>query len=284
VVARESGVEVVAAVDQAADAGATYRLNHGFAPDCRTLDSLDLAALPAAGLWWMSPPCTPFTRRGRRADAADPRASALLRLVDEIGRQGTPHRPQWILLENVTGFRGSVVHRRLLEGWEAAGYAVRELELCPTRFGIPMKRPRIFLAAGRDGPATLPEPPRASPRPLAGFLDRAADDDPALRVPDERAERYAPVLNVVDPADPAAVAICFTSGYGRGLKAGGSFLRLAGGGLRAFSPGEILSLLGFPSGYRFPGTVSLRRRWQLAGNSLSLDCVRWLVRATLSRC
>lgn len=282
VVAREVGIGVVAAFDQAADACATYEANLGLRPDCRTLDSIDLNALPLADLWWMSPPCTPFTRRGRQAGAADCRARALLRLVDEIGRTGTPHRPQWILLENVDGFRGSDVHRYLVTRWRSAGYAVQDVALCPTRFGIPMKRPRMFLVAGLEGPVDLPEAPPSPRRPLAGFLNPAADQDPELRVPDALAERYQPVLNVVDPADPAATAICFTSGYGRALKAGGSFLRLVDGGLRAFSPAEILTLLGFPAGSGFPQTMSLRRRWHLAGNSLSLHCVRWLVQSTLS--
>jgi hypothetical protein len=114
---------------------------------------------------------------------------------------------------------------------------------------------------------------------LAGFLDPAADRDPALRLPAGLAARHAPVLNVLDPGDPAAATICFTSGYRHALKAGGSFLRLAEGGLRAFSPGEILALLGFPAGFRFPADIGLQRRWQLVGNSLSLDCVRWLIRA-----
>lgn len=281
VVAAERGIPVTAAFDQDADACSVYEANFGRAPVRCTLGSLDLTALPGTGaLWWLSPPCTPFTRRGARRDAADPRAAAFLRLIEEVARRGDGAGPRLVVVENVAGFCGSEVHRRLREAWTAAGYALGEIQLCPTQFGIPMKRPRVFVAAVAGGPPPrlVPPPLRAGGFiPLAGFLDEAAMRDPALRVPEPDVARYGASLNIVDPSNPAACAICFTSGYGKSWKAAGSFLRCPDGALRRFAPGEILRLLGFPPDFRFPQSLSLPRRWHLAGNSLSLDCVRDLL-------
>lgn len=278
-VAREHGIAVTLAFDQDADARATYEHNFGWQPSGRTLDALDLHSLPPAALWWLSPPCTPFTRRGAQRDARDPRAVAFLRLIDAAARLDTARQPRFIVVENVAGFLGSEVHHRLGERWAAAGYSIRETVLCPTQFGIPMKRPRVFLAASAEGPAPSLEPP--SPplkiQPLAAFLDPAAAHDPALRLPAASIERYGPSLNVVDPASPSACTICFTSGYGKSWKAAGSFLPCPDGGLRRFSPEEILRLLGFPPGFEFPDSIGLIRRWHLAGNSLSLPCVRHIL-------
>lgn len=276
-VARERGIAVTGAFDQDADARATYAHNFGWQPSGRTLDALDLDTLPPAALWWLSPPCTPFTRRGAQRDACDPRAMAFCRLIGAAARRGlSGGSPRFMVVENVTGFLGSEVHRRLKEQWTAAGYSLRETVLCPTQFGIPMKRPRVFLAASSEGGMPPLEPPGPPPvvQPLAAFLDPGAAHDPALRVPAASLERYGPSLNVIDPATPGTCAICFTSGYGRSWKAAGSFLPCPDGGLRRFSPGEILRLLGFSSGFEFPESVSLIRRWHLAGNSLSLQCVR----------
>jgi DNA (cytosine-5)-methyltransferase 1/tRNA (cytosine38-C5)-methyltransferase len=264
--------------DQDSDACATYEENFGRAPVRRTLEDIDSSTLPEAGFWWLSPPCAPFSRRGARRDADDPRALPFLRLISEAVRHRDRGGPRILVVENVAGFLDSEVHHHLRDTWTAAGFAVAHVMLCPTRFGIPMKRPRVFVVAvAGSAPPVLTPPLRTHStgltEPLANHLDPAAMEDPALRLPAEDVARYGRSLNVIDPAAPDACAICFTSGYGRSWKAAGSYIRCPDGALRRFAPGEILRLLGFPRGFRFPGRVGLQRRWHLAGNSLSLDCV-----------
>jgi len=58
----------------------------------------------------------------------------------------------------------------------------------------------------------------------------------------------------------------------------GSYLR-CGDRVRRFAPEEIARLLHFPPAFRFPGTVLLRKRWHLLGNSLSVAAVRDVLRA-----
>jgi site-specific DNA-cytosine methylase len=117
-------------------------------------------------------------------------------------------------------------------------------------------------------------------RPLSRYLERTypgkMPED--LRVSSEVLERFGPGLRILDASDPAAYTTCFTSGYGRSIMHSGSYL---GGrdGVRRFSPEEILRLQGFPKGFRFPDGMSLRKKWQLAGNSLSVDAVREVLKA-----
>jgi len=58
----------------------------------------------------------------------------------------------------------------------------------------------------------------------------------------------------------------------------GSYLR-CGDGARYFAPEEIARLLHLPDRFRFPEGMSLRRKWRLLGNSLSVVAVRRLLGA-----
>lgn len=261
---------VTAAIDVNTEALAVYGANFRHPAEARNLDSIDRRDLARwrADLWWMSPPCQPFTRRGKRLDDADPRSTALLALIPKIAAE----RPPFVALENVPGFAGSRTHGRLLAALEGAGYEVRERELCPTELGVPNRRRRYYLVAGRQALAATGEAAtRDAPRPLAAYLD----DEPeaGLELDPAIAQSYRAALDVVDPADPAAVAACFTSAYGRSHVRSGSYLRTPHGP-RRFSPREILSLLGFPKAYVVPSGTPRRLAWRLAGASLSVQAVR----------
>lgn len=276
--ARATGTaRVIAAFDQSEPAGRVYEANFGAVPSRRNLDTIRPDEIPDADLWWMSPPCTPYTVRGARRDAADPRAASLATLLRALAVR----RPRALLLENVPGFAGSQMHARLLGVLADAGYGVAERELDPVAFGVPMNRRRFFLAATLDGP---PDPAFPSPGPLAplrSFLDPAPA--PELDVDPAEAERYAPALHVVDPEDPGAIAACTTRGYARGILFGGSLVRRPDRGLRRLSPPELLRLFGFPAGYRFPEDLPAPVRWKLLGNSLDVRAAAFLLRAVAAR-
>ena len=266
-------VEVVAAYDQDEAANRTYRANHGGEPRVRNLDAIRAGDIPPAELWWLSPPCQPFSRRGVQRDDEDPRAASFLNLITALAEC----RPAAVCVENVCGFAGSRVHARLLTALAAAGYGVAEVELCPTRFGVPMQRPRRFVLARRGAEARLPEAPavpRAWEPPLAAYLSGEG-----ARVDDAVVARYGRSFNVVRSDDPAASVICITSGYGRAMKAAGSYVRLADGGVRWLAPAEIVRLLGFSRAFAFPEDLPPAARYRLAGNSVDVRAVGWLVGA-----
>lgn len=267
--------QVVAAIDINRQCGDIYAANFTHPFKSRTIESLTTHELTTweADLWWMSPPCQPFTRRGRQRDMDDSRSEALLALIARIGHL----RPTHVALENVPGFQGSRAHTHMLATLANAGYVVRERTLCPTELGIPNRRDRFYLVASLAGLKPWPDHHLNPPRrfPLKSFLDDNLHVDLSL-VPEQVAD-YRGALHVVDIEDRLAVASCFTSAYGRSMTRSGSYLK-QGRCYRRFSPGEIARLLGFPNSYRLPAQ-SARRLWPLVGNSLSVSAVRFILSA-----
>jgi tRNA (cytosine38-C5)-methyltransferase len=141
-------------------------------------------------------------------------------------------------------------------------------------------------------------------RPLSEFLDdgpdawgpsaAGPDDAPVGALPAELIAKYRTVLDVVTAS--STHSSCFTKNYARYVKGTGSVLAvalasedaldvaagdgdLAAWGLRFMSPREIANLHGFPRGaFNFPADISLRKRYNLLGNSLSIDVVAMLLR------
>lgn len=123
------------------------------------------------------------------------------------------------------------------------------------------------------------------------------------KVPDSLIDRWGDAFDVVTPSSKRCC--CFTKSYGRFVKGTGSFLAtkpLTNGyelkqsrdeadasmitkskpflkqlGLRYFTPREIANLHSFPQEFHFPGHVSLKQRYALLGNSLSVAVVASLL-------
>jgi site-specific DNA-cytosine methylase len=276
-------VRVVGALDQSVVALGVYRLN--FPSHCARQADLERVSAGEltgfeADLWWLSPPCQPYSVRGRQRDLADPRARSLLRILALLSELPIERLPRHLALENVPGFARSEARARLVAFLNERDYEVRERLLCPTELGVPSRRPRYYLVASRAGLV----PPRAfaspRPRPLHDFLDPGIEDDPAagLLVAPEVVARFGEGLRILDPSTPDAYTTCFTAGYGKSLMHAGSYLRV-GARVRRFAPEEIARLLHFPATFRFPEDMSLRKRWHLLGNSLSVAAVREVLRS-----
>ncbi|MCA9548424.1 MAG: DNA cytosine methyltransferase [Myxococcales bacterium] len=283
----------ILAVEQSPVAQAVYRTRHRHqvAPWNITFTPAERWAAWGADLWWMSPPCQPYTARGAGADLDDPRAQSLRRVLEALATL----RPSYVAVENVPGFVGSRAHQALQAA--LTGYQLEEQLLCPTDLGVPMRRLRYYLVASRAGDlgpgseatrAALARgqaqlrgeaaPARGPRSALANYLDPSADEDAELRVPEAVRAAYPGALNELERDDPDAVATCFTAAYGRSFVRSGAYLRVQDG-LRFFAPEEIAALMGFGRGPLFPPEVPRSKRWALIGNSLSVDAVR----AVLSR-
>ncbi len=278
-----TNVRVAAALDQSEPALAVYRLNfprNGARQ--ANLENVSLRQLESfrAGFWWLSPPCQPYTARGVRRDLDDPRATSFIRIMDVLSEMPGETLPFHLALENVAGFGDSDARRRLIEVLAGRGYRIQETFLCPTGLGIPMRRPRYYLAASRKPLAPFRQPVAEKMRTLHHYIDAAYHQKTPedLNVPGEVLERFGTGLRILDASDPKAYTTCFTSGYGRSIMHSGAYLRVRGG-VRRFSPEEILRLLDFPADFRFPEDMSLRKKWHLAGNSLSVAAVREVLKA-----
>lgn len=274
--------EPLSAWDIDCSALGVYRLNFpNHVANAAEIRSLAIARL-AGDLWWLSPPCLPFTRKGKQRDGDDPRTDSLIALIGKL--TGDSPYPNSLVIENVPPFASSRTGEWVCRHLEAAGFQTTWETRCPTELGWPMRRLRTYLIASRQPLRPLAIRPHVG-LSLDAFLDQENDSDPELTVPAKWLIDYRRAIDLVDPADPQAVASCFTSSYGRMPVRSGSYLRLSAGEpptARFFSPDEVLRLLGFPSWYRWPIEIPRRRRWAMAGNSLSLPVVRWVL-SRLSR-
>ncbi len=267
---------VVAAVDIHRGALEIYRQQFPHPVAAREIEAISAAELAAwqADLWWMSPPCQPYTRRGRRRDAADPRARSLLTLLERIREV----RPKYVALENVPEFLHSETWQRMQAVFTDCGYTWDAAEICPTELGIPNRRRRAYVLARNAEaltPSRLMTPVGSALRPLREFVDPDCHRDEALRVEPELIQAYRGALHVVDANDDQAVTACFTAAYGRSPVRSGSYLKThEPAGLRRFAPHEIARLLGFLANERAFGQAPPHRLWPLLGNSLSVHAVR----------
>lgn len=271
-------IEVIAAFDQDPRANATYFANHGMQPKSRNLDTVKANELVSADLWWMSPPCQPYSVRGNQKGLQDPRSASLVNLLNLLPF----HRPQVLLLENVSAFRGSDAHQLCLKVFEDNGYTSQFFELSPTDFGIPMRRPRLYLVATAGSVIFKAQDLQEfKVRSIWDFVEPSYSED--LLVAQSDYEKYAKSLHIIEPGDAGAYAICFTSGYWKSFKSSGTFIRVGDRQIRRFSPQEIVALMGFSSEFAFPGQLTMSAKLKLAGNTVDVRAIDFLLQGiTLS--
>ncbi|XP_075508349.1 tRNA (cytosine(38)-C(5))-methyltransferase 2 isoform X4 [Primulina tabacum] len=106
-------------------------------------------------------------------------------------------------------------------------------------------------------------------------------------VPSALIERWGSAMDIVFPESRRCC--CFTKSYFRYVKGTGSLLATVPGmvkdrisslqdlSLRYFTPREVANLHSFPEDFKFPPHVSLRQRYALLGNSLSVGVVAQLL-------
>lgn len=266
------GHEIVAAIDIDQAAKRVYQLNFSHAYYNKSLESVsqDWLETLEANAWWLSPPCQPYSQRGRRRDRQDPRSRGLENVMQLI-----PHlRPRWILLENVVGFAKSEMFDRLRMILQQSAYEWQTLEICPSRWGWPNRRPRFYLIATTQQLPTWRIPPIYQMKWRELITQEFSAE---LRVPESFVERFGKSLDRLTSARDEEPTACFGSSYGVVSSGSGSYVELEPGRYRRFSPEEMLRLLGFPSGFKLDGSSSLKKQWSLAGNTLSLPVVRYLM-------
>ncbi|KAH7100269.1 S-adenosyl-L-methionine-dependent methyltransferase [Auriculariales sp. MPI-PUGE-AT-0066] len=230
-----AAVEVVAAYDWDQSAVRVYAHNYGHTHPIHRADISRMTASDLAGhnasVWLLSPPCH-----------ADPRASSFHHLFFAILPELLP---DYIFLENVAGFQGSLTQLQALDLLREHEYTVQEYLLSPLQFGIPNSRRRYYLLARRRSQfssripeefgewldprnATSPEGVEASSArvvaPLSDFLDE--NDDPevaACAVPDKVLHKWAHEFDIVLPSSTRTC--CFTRGYTHLAQGSGSVLQ-----------------------------------------------------------
>lgn len=122
------------------------------------------------------PPCQAYSVYNHQRSMFDARATLFreyLRIVDGL-------RPEWIVMENVTGIysigRGEAV-RAIKAELSALGYKVEEKVLKAEEFGVPQERRRVVFIGNRVGaPISHPEPTHGpSALPYVTIRDAVGD-------------------------------------------------------------------------------------------------------------
>jgi site-specific DNA-cytosine methylase len=296
-------LDILCAFDIDRDAQRVYQANFTSPYKTCELASIksDLLDRYPADLWWLSPPCTPFTRKGAQKDLDDPRTLALVHLINQAARI----RPKYLVLENVVGFESSRTAARIQEELANADFEMTWICKCPHELQWPNRRPRVYLIAWQnsaltpciqwlDHPSTNQLNSPHVPSRLAELIDRTInrDNHPWLWLDESTCERFKHALDRVmipelvgygDPGDSsiakATTTACFASGYATSIVRSGSVIWHEKG-WRKFSPREVANLLGFPPSFSLPGELGPKRLWQLLGNSLSLPVVAGLMAFT----
>lgn len=164
---RQAGFSVLAGNDLFVSAGVTFALTHPEAKFFRE-PIQDISAerlLAETGLrrgeltcLVGGPPCQAFSVYNHQRGMHDARASLFreyLRMVEGL-------RPDWVVMENVTGILsagGGEPVVAIVESLNALGYAVEYRTLKAENFGVPQERRRVVFLGNRIGaPIVWPEP------------------------------------------------------------------------------------------------------------------------------
>ena len=176
---QRNGINVVAAVeiDDKARAVLARRFpDTQLFPDVTKVSAHDLrnaGFVPDRGIITGGFPCQDLSVAGRRKGLAGERSGLfwhIIRLVDEL-------HPRWIVLENVPGLLSSEGGRDMgivLGALGDSGYGIAYRVLDAQHFGVPQRRRRVFIVAGRRagaadsaGPVQILLEPEGSARNLA---------------------------------------------------------------------------------------------------------------------
>ena len=249
------------AIDNNCNANAVYKANfENLSSKTRVLEgnieSFDVEHVLASSvdgceILTLSPPCQPYTRKGKNRREKDARSTALARIIDIFEDAGeekeesvgtrTTALPKRILLENVVGFELGTERERFIEALKKNKYHVKEfVGLSPeTMLGVPVKRPRYYLLARRkelfgsfdvdgDPPWMSSQNVTTAVEDIAQYLDKEVDI--GLDV-EEKKIKYWKFFDVVNVSSSSSsknntdnVASTFTSGYGKTVFSGSFIL------------------------------------------------------------
>lgn len=307
---KKAGFRVRLAVEVDPLAAETYRSNHSEVvliersirdvPAAEVLRALGIQA-GALDLLAGCPPCQGFsslrTLNGGRRVRDDRNA-----LIDDYLRFVRVLRPKAVMLENVPGLAAKQRFRRMVAELRRIGYKVNSAVLDASRYGVPQRRRRLILLAGRSRRLNFADTIRSRPTvrttiaslplpaeskdPLHGWcrrpsnaverLIRAVPKDGGSRTDlprhlwldcHKKADGFFDVYGRMkwDDVAPTITGGCLNPSKGRFLHPEQD---------RAITPREAALLQGFPRTYRFSTRRGMYAIAQMIGNALPPEFVR----------
>ncbi|MDE3840434.1 DNA (cytosine-5-)-methyltransferase [Bacillus methanolicus] len=149
---KNSGFEIIWAIDIDKDAVSTYKENLGEHIVLEDITKIHEKDIPKADIVIGGPPCQSFSLVGKRRidDERGQLVWQYLRIINEL-------RPKCFLFENVVGLKsaktadGNLVIDELILAFKEIGYEVKWDVLNAADYGVPQRRKRIFLVGTREG-------------------------------------------------------------------------------------------------------------------------------------
>lgn len=143
-----SGIEVLAGMDNWAQALNVYRMNHAHGTIACDLSDTE-AAIKAIATYPVDmiaggPPCQDFSHAGKRVEGG--RANLTLAFSEIVAKV----LPTWFVMENVDRSLNSATYAEAREIFRAAGYGLTETILDASYCGVPQKRKRFFCIGKRN--------------------------------------------------------------------------------------------------------------------------------------
>ncbi|WP_242883997.1 DNA cytosine methyltransferase [Actinomadura litoris] len=274
--ARSAGICVTSAVE--IDAACRGVLAHHWPElelfeDVREVTADDLGAADIVLAGW---PCQDVSKAGRRAGLVGERTglySEVVRLVGEL-------LPSWIVLENVPGLLtsgGGNDMYQVVAPLAARGYSVAWRVADAACFGLPQRRPRLWVVASRGGVGAeqvLPDPHRC---PRAAEARQAARQE-NYAWPTLGAEPFG--LRATEPHIAGPLGCNAKGGHRIDLDTAGAYV-VDGRGVRRLMPVEYERLMGLPDDWtRYDAggrEQSDTARYRQVGNSLPVPVASWVL-------
>jgi len=167
---RRAGIDVVAGID--IDDGCRYAYEHNNRPARFVHDDIAKVSADTIRQHWDrsgdlslrllvgSPPCQPFSSANTRKKSSDPRRG----LMRHFARLAIETLPDFVVLEEVPNVKNSheyeMLKARLLV---AGGYKIWDVVVDCSQYGVPQRRRRLVMLAGRHIPVTMIKPTRRNP-------------------------------------------------------------------------------------------------------------------------
>ena len=307
---KKAGFDVVAAVEIDKDAANTFRANH---PDVDLKESDIQKLSPRAmrrelklrpgqlDLLAGCPPCQGFSSLRTRNGAARNR-DARNNLVCEMLRFARAFMPKAIMMENVPGLADRKPFFDLCTGLARLGYEINFDVKDAAEFGVPQRRRRLILLAGRGFKIEFPNGAKKTwtVRDAIKRLPKAGkSNDPIHDIPEQRSKKVAALIRDIpknggsrgdlpkrrqlachktsdgfkdiygrmawDKVAPTITGGCFNPSKGRFLHPQEN---------RAITMREAALLQGFPRRYIFDAKSGKQRIAVMIGNALPPEFIR----------
>jgi DNA (cytosine-5)-methyltransferase 1 len=213
----QAGFRVLGAVEIDPLAADTYKRNHRRVklwqsdirnlPVARVMRELNLRP-GQLDLLAGCPPCQGFstltTRNGRRT-VKDKRNDLIFDFLRFVRRM----RPKAVMLENVPGLSKDLRGRRFTCELEALGYHVNQAVLDAADYGVPQRRRRFIVLAGRyiDIPFGRPARRRYTVREAFAKLGPCANSDPLHSIPEKRSSKVRELIRRIPPDGGGRLAL-----------------------------------------------------------------------------